>query len=250
MGCSGILPTYKTGNTVRLNLKYPFTYRAFLSEQWQAVGKRDERPHTHHGTADVCPCGIALPVPKRALCSWIGNWGSLCPCSAAGRLMHEEVSCIHTELGHWWASCSRLSSGFPLPDCCLLAPRAGGWWAGHVPHALKPCSQEATLFCKRTLCLSSTFPLPLQKLLASIVVQGGSMAPGAKGLMIHGLLLRPSLTFLNELTFCLFPTLLQVWETLHVRCDGIMQWSKSNVGKRKTTLHVILQMLGTRHVCH
>lgn len=197
----------------------------------------------------MCALVGLLSVPKRALCSWIGNWGSPCPCSAAGRLMHEEVSCIHTRVGTLvgfmlqaviWVSSPRL---LPFGTWCW---RVVGWACPSRFEALQPGSHS---FCKRTLCLSSTFPLPLQKLLASIVVQGGSMAPGAKGLTIHGLLLRPSLTFLNEQTFCLFPTLLRVWETLHVRCDGIMQWSKSNVGKRKTSLHVILQMLGTRHVC-
>lgn len=61
-------------------------------------------------------------------------------------------------------------------------------------------------------------------------VRGGSMAPGAKALSMHGLLLRPCLT-LNDCgkkTFCLSPTLLQVWETLHIGHKGIMQWSKSS----------------------
>lgn len=108
------------------------------------MGKRDWRPHTHHATADV-PFGIALPVPKKTFCNWIGNWGSLCPCSAAHWLMHEEVSCIHTRAG--------TLVGFVLQAVIWLSPPRllpfGTWCQRMVGWARPSRSQEAALFAGR-----------------------------------------------------------------------------------------------------
>lgn len=206
MGCLGIFPIPNFSSPAGLTCYILFSY--LLTEYFcQNNRKRWGRSTRDHVTAEMWSCEIAFLVSKRAPWKWTGNRGSFCSCSAAWWLMHKEVGCIHQEiqeLGCQWGSCSRLSSGLALADCCLFCTwcwRIEGWKQPTRYRGL----QSATFFQEGFIPL---LHLLLQKLLASMVVTGQLHSIGGKGTAILSWsVISTFLTDWGKQSFCLISSL-------------------------------------------
>lgn len=167
------------------------------------------------------PCGIALLVPKRALCKWTRNWGSPCSCSAARWLMHEEVGCIRVgDAAPVWVGFT-LQAVIWVPSPSMLpfwhlVLEGGGLDTIHMlqrPAVRKPLLQEDFI--------------PLLRLSPAAAKSAGQhggnrAAPWHWGHRMAVLLI--SLLYLSNWlgqSFCLIPSLFWACEAHHMGCKGI-----------------------------